>query len=424
MLKDQYDNSLSTTSSTARDHYVTGIDRFLGAEVGITDIFQAAISDDPNFALAHVGLARAHQMSADIPAAKATIARARDLTDGISERELSHIHALGLMIDGQIKLAIPAIRAHVEQYPRDVLVAQTLTGIFGLIGTSGLPGREAEQLAYTTTLARHYGDDWWFLGQHAFALCETGQIDRASAMVDRSLELNPRNANAAHIRAHAWYEAGDSDAGIKYLKDWLPDYGRDGILHGHLAWHIGLWALEQGDTLEMWDRIDQDVRPDVSQGLPLNVLTDYASILYRAELAGEHVSPERWKSVSNYAREYFPKPGFGFADMHAALAHAMSGDTEALETIIANPAGPAADLVRDYASAYRAIAAQNWAEATAHLTASMGDHARISGSRAQRDLLIHTLLGTLLKQGRDEEAKRLLALSRPVQAGTRPVQGL
>ena len=80
--------------------------------------------------------------------------------------------------------------------------------------------------------------------------------------------------------------------------------------------------------------------------------------------------------------------------------------------------------MREYASAFRAIAAQNWAQATAILFASMGDHARISGSRAQRDLLVHCLPGTLLKQGRDIEARHLLAIQRPAQAGTRPVVGL
>lgn len=424
MLKDRYDNAISTNSPTARDHYITAVDGILADGSGIAATFEAAIAADPNFCLAHVGLARALQGVMDISAARAVMAHARTLANGLSAREDSHVNALGLLIDGKIKQAIPAIREHVEQYPRDVLVAQPHTGIFGLIGTSGLPGREAEQLAYTTTLAPHYGDDWWFLGQHAFSLCEVGQLDRADAMVDKSLAGNPRNANSAHIRSHVHYEVGETQAGIEYLKNWLPDYDRSARLHGHIAWHIALWALEQGDTDEMWHRIDTQVQPGVSLGLPLNVLTDTASFLYRAELAGVDVPTERWKAISTYASEFFPKTGFCFADIHAALAHAMAGDTDALEKIIANPVGPAADLVREFSSAYRSIAEQNWAEATAHLTSYMGDHARISGSRAQRDLLVHTLLGTLLKQDRQDEARRLLALSRPAQAGTQPVVGL
>ena len=44
----------------------------------------------------------------------------------------------------------------------------------------------------------------------------------------------------------------------------------------------------------------------------------------------------------------------------------------------------------------------------------MADHARIGGSRAQRDLLELALLTALLRQGRAEEARHITALRRPV----------
>jgi hypothetical protein len=40
----------------------------------------------------------------------------------------------------------------VAEYPRDALITQTCASIFGLIGFSGKPGREAELLAYTASL--------------------------------------------------------------------------------------------------------------------------------------------------------------------------------------------------------------------------------------------------------------------------------
>ncbi len=413
-LCDRYGNALTTSSTTARDHYVQALDLLLAAEARPVEAFENCVAADPGFALGHAGLARARHMTGDAGGARKALARAQRLSDGLGPREAAHVEALSLLIASKPAAALQAIRAHLSQHPRDALLAQACTGVFGLIGFSGLPGREAEQLALTTTLLPHYGDDWWFLGQHAFAQCETGQIDPADATVERALALNPRNANAAHIRAHVWYEAGDSAAGTAYLEDWLPGYDRAGMLHGHLSWHAALWALGDGDTAGMWRRIDADIAPGVAQGLALNVLTDMASILYRAELAGEKVAPERWTQVSDYAQRFFAEPGLGFADVHAALAHAMAGRTEALEKIIKAPAGPAADLVGALARGFREIAAQHWENAAQHFTSAMADHARLGGSRAQRDMLEFALLSALLKLGRADEAQRILALRRPV----------
>ncbi len=101
MLQDRYENALSTTSTAARDHYVIGLDRILGAEPDIVAAFEAAVKADPGFALAHVGLARARQMAADVPGARKSVALARSLTGGISQREASHINVMGLLTGGR-----------------------------------------------------------------------------------------------------------------------------------------------------------------------------------------------------------------------------------------------------------------------------------------------------------------------------------
>ena len=47
----------------------------------------------------------------------------------------------------------------------------------------------------------------------------------------------------------------------------------------------------------------------------------------------------------------------------------------------------------------------------------MSDHARLGGSRAQRDLVEQSLLTCLMKQGKTEEARDIVALRRPLLAG-------
>ncbi len=429
MLQDRYGNSLSTHSTAARDAYVDGIDRFLAAQSGAEEAFEAAVAADPDFALGQIGLARIRQAMGQGHDVAGPAGRAATLSERLDGREAAHVNALGLLVSGQGPAAYKAIRAHLLDHPRDALVAQTCTGVFGLIGFSGQPGREAEQLAFTAALAPHYGEDWWFLCQHAFSQVEAGQTGPATATIERSMALNPRNAHGAHIRSHVYYEAGETEAGYGYITDWAKDYDKAGQLHCHIAWHIALWALEQGDVETMWRVYDADVAPQSGNGAgawgpPVNVLTDAAALLYRAGLAGVEVPAARWRAVSDYAARMFANPAIAFADVHAALAHAMAGNGEGVAKIVADAKGPAADIVRELAEAFAAMAAGDWAEAEAHLARTMSGHERIGGSRAQRDLVEYALLNALLKQGKADEARMLLSTRRPLKVASAAVKGL
>jgi len=196
------------------------------------------------------------------------------------------------------------------------------------------------------------------------------------------------------------------------------------LLHCHISWHVALWALERGELQEMWRIIDTDISPGAAIGPPLVMLCDTAAALYRASLMGVTIPSERWQTVCEYASKYFPNTGVAFGDVHAAIAFAMAGDGVALGRIISNAKGPAGDVVRDLAEAFGAIAQQNWTEAAMHLTKAMSDHARIGGSKAQRDLIEFAMAATLLKQGRAEEARRLLAIRRPVILPNNVVKGM
>ena len=160
VMRDRFDNLLTTSSATARDQYVAAVDLLLAGEARLPGAFEAAVAVDPGFALGFAGLARARQFSGDMAGARAAMAEARALSQGLTQREAGHVHAMGLLIDANPE-AYPAIRAHVDAHPRDALIAQTCSSVFGLIGFSGRPGREAEILAYTAALLPHYGEEWW-----------------------------------------------------------------------------------------------------------------------------------------------------------------------------------------------------------------------------------------------------------------------
>lgn len=423
-LDDRYGNPMTTTAPEARDRYIEGVDHILGASVGAADAFEAALQEDPGFALAHAGLARARMFAGDMAGAKDAITSAEGLTAAATPREAQHVKALSLLLSGQPAACADLVRRHVRDWPRDALVAQMCCNIFGLIGFSGRPGREAELFAYTEALLPHYGEDWWMLSMHALSLCEIGQVDASLEMMERALTLNPRNAHASHFKAHGQYEAGQTTEGLRFLKDWMQGYDPRGQLHGHLSWHAALWSLETGDIDGMWHAIDAHIAPGGALGLPINILTDTAALYHRADLAGHVVGADRWRALSDYAAQMFPNPGQSFADLHAALCHAMAGDGDRLAVLAEAQTGYAADLVRPMARAWGALARSDWQGALDDLTPVMSDHARLGGSRAQRDLLELTWVNILLKLGRTDEAKRSLATRRTVFAGGAPVAGL
>ena len=177
--------------------------------------------------MAHVALARTLQVQHRPAEAKASAERARELAEGLPHREQSHVNALATCVDGGSVAGLAAVKEHLAQYPRDAMVLSPCAGVFGLIGFSGRPGREAELLALLEPFAPRLRRRLVVPSALAFAQVEMGEIDRALATIERSLAVYPRNANGAHIRAHVYYEAGERPAGLAYLEDWWRDYPKD-----------------------------------------------------------------------------------------------------------------------------------------------------------------------------------------------------
>jgi hypothetical protein len=154
------------------------------------------------------------------------------------------------------------------------------------------------------------------------------------------------------------------------------------------------------------------------------VLTDTVAILCRAEIAGLSVDPQRWKAISDYAARFFPETGQSFANMHAAIGHAMAGEGDRLAHIAETAKGYAGDLVRPVARAWGEIACANWPAALDHLSEVMATTERLGGSRAQRDLVELAYVNVLMKLGLADEARRTLLSRRPILSKAPPVSGL
>ncbi|MEO8717465.1 MAG: tetratricopeptide repeat protein [Burkholderiales bacterium] len=389
---------LSSASAEARAAYLDGVDRLFAAKPLPEQSFERALIADPEFALARAGLARSLFLAARIPEAKAAASKAREQMAGLPERERSNVEIVLLTIEGASAKTYALGREHLQRHPGDAMVLAPFTGVFGLIGFSGRKGREQELRQLMESLAPHYGEQPWFLVQLAFSQVETGDTEVARKTIERAMELDPLSAHGAHVKAHVYYEAGEKEQGLKFLQQWIQGYAKEGLLHCHINWHIALWQLELGNPEAAMRAYLKGVHPGGAWGPPINVLSDSAAFLWRAELAGNRRDERLWREISAYGSKNFPAAGLAFADVHRALAYAATGDAPALENMLhelrdRQEAGKllAGPIVPHLVEAFDAFARKDFAKAVALIEPHMAEHERIGGSRAQRRLIDLTL---------------------------------
>jgi len=412
-LQDRYGNALGTQSTAARDAYLAGVDCLMAATPGMDTAFQKSVEADEGFALGHISLARAKQLLGRGHEAKEPLARAKELAGGASPREQSQIAIFEKILTGQGAAALEAIREHMKEWPRDAMALAPATSVFGLIGFSGQVGREVDQLALLEPFEKHYGDDWWYRTQLAFAQIELQKLDEGRRNIDAALDAYPRRAHAAHIRGHLFYELGEREAGLAFLKEWMKDYPREGLMHVHNNWHLALWSMETGRMEDAWRIYDAALSPAVAWGPQVNVATDCPAFLARAEMAGEPRQTARWRELADYATKWFGRPGLGFVDMHTLLAYAMAGDGAAIAKFMESLRGATADLLPSLARGFEAYAQGDWTHAIGEIEPLLATHERLGGSRAQRDLLEYIVTSAMVKAGRAGEARALIEKRRP-----------
>src|SRR5262245_38373794 len=121
MLEDRYGLPLSTVSA-ARDAYVEGTNLLLSAGPSPERAYERAIAEDPGFALAHAGRARALFLAARLPEAREAAREARVLALKLPPRERNNADVILLTIEGATPKAYALAREHLKDYPRDAMV--------------------------------------------------------------------------------------------------------------------------------------------------------------------------------------------------------------------------------------------------------------------------------------------------------------
>jgi hypothetical protein len=408
---------ITTVSAEAAHLYRDGVDLLLCAWPGAAEKFKQAVEADPDFALAYAALARIHAIRAEPAEARAAIARANDIAarNG-TPREQSHVTTLDLAVSGQGRKALESALSHADSWPRDVIILSLPLGAFGLFAFSGMADHDRARVELCDRHARHFdANDWWFLTYRGWSHAENGAVKLGRDLAERALELRRANANGVHALSHAMFEQGAGHDAEALITNWLPSYDRAGILHGHIAWHAALSALERDDSATALAIYDQYVQPSVSLGVPLNVMTDAVSLLWRVQAYGYGAPASRWEVVKAYSDAKFPAPGLSFADAHMGLLAAATGDRsgaasriDALTRLVEEGAVAAGAVVPAICRAALAFADEDYAGCVRILEPLASEVVRIGGSGAQREVIEDTLLLALLRSGQAARTRELL----------------
>ena len=295
---------------------------------------------------------------------------------------------------------------HHEANPTDV------NGLFlGLIGgaTAADANRKAEVEQRIVQTHMAVGDDPAVLGFRGMGLQERGELDASERFASLALELDPTGSVGAHPMAHVHFERGDHVRGAAWLDEWLPTTDPGGGYTAHLHWHHALHCLAMGDTDRVLSTYVDRLCGPTQTGLP-----DRSSMLWRLQLHGfvdgsEDPSDMDFAGIAPTSLGFIP---FTFAGAHVALGLATRGDAAGLRRFAATASrseAPGADaLVQSIALALADRIDGAVASAADRLLAVELQFPLLGGSHAQREVFEDTLIDTLIRAGRTEDASRRL----------------
>jgi tetratricopeptide (TPR) repeat protein len=407
MLSDRYGLPVSTSSPAALEAYDRGVRALLGFGADTAAAFGEAVAADPDFALAHAGLALALYLDERLDEVPPVIERARTLAAALPAREQRHVQALDLMVSGRVPESGTLIAEILAERPRELMLAQRLFFFHFW------QGRSADMLRLSSAIKDHHDGDSYVLGLHAFALEETGQFAEARRLAEQAIALNPRDAWAVHALAHVLYETGDNDRGVERLPPAIHPCTHLGYFRTHLVWHLALLHAAAG-------RYDRAAK--LFEGLfadtPLRVASDVhdaVSLAWRLDLFGRP-DPARWARLGPQARARAGLPLLLFHDVHVAMALAAAGEWTAAEQQLERLRQRAArgrnrtlaEVALPLVEGLHAFARGEHGTAADRLAPIRDRIVEIGGSHAQREVFHDTLLAAALRGDRPELAAGLL----------------
>lgn len=412
---DRYGLPISSASLKAIDHYAEGLDLTLAQNFGAEEEFVKALEADQGFAIAHAALGFHQFMRVAVPEAKASAATAVELSSGITPRERRNIQIISKFVNGENHQAIAAIIEHLKEFPRDALLLRLAQRLY-IQGCSVSGVLDYPPLFYKLMkdLEPEYGEDWAFMGQFAWANHEVGLMEEGLNLAERSLDLKPTNAVAAHSVGHVFFETNRNEEGAAFLGSWLDDYDRRAAYRVHLSWHQALFELAMGRYNQALAWYQTDIRPSVQEKKYAS-LADSASLIWRMHIYGDIVPRAPWEELIELAAPAAANPGPPFRDAHAALAFTAAGDDASfaklvcgLQVMADKGDSCAKEATLPLVMGVRAFGNGDYLEAARLMGPVHHQLTRIGGSHAQRQVFEDTLLEAYLRAEQFDQATALL----------------
>jgi tetratricopeptide (TPR) repeat protein len=255
------------------------------------------------------------------------------------------------------------------------------------------------------------------LGCHAFGLEETGDYAAAERAGREAVDCNSSDIWAAHAVAHVFEMTGRPHEGVAWVDSLQSNWAGCNNFAFHAFWHRCLFLIELGGLDRVLDLYDREVRPESTDDL-LDI-SNAVALLWRLEQAGVDVG-NRWEELADRAQGHLDDHLLVFGDVHYLMALAAAGRAGDAACMVESMERYAAESGETEA----AVAGEpGLALAQGLLAHRRGDYARaiealhpvrhtirrIGGSHAQRDLFEGMLIDSVLRAGRFDQAKALLA---------------
>lgn len=427
MAEDILGLTVTTDSSEAVEAWNAALFDFLEARLSLGQRLKDALEADPDFvpALCFRGYFLMQLSSVQtLPKVAEILVHAKKCAKGASERERMHVAALEHWHKGNAGKACGVWEEILDQWPQDLL-ALRLHHFTSFWRGDRAALREAPAAVLGRIDEKAPGRAF-VLGMVAFGLEESGDYARAETFGREAVERNENDLWALHAVAHVLEMQCRHSEGAKLLEQPFGTWSDRNPFKDHVWWHAALFALEMGDHARVLEVYDREVRADEG-GFYLDV-QNAASLLQRLELDGADAGA-RWEELADLAEGRIGDHVIPFTDAHFMLAligarrfDAARRYLASLKAFASSGKSDASRVTRDVtvplAEALLAYGEGRYGEAADGLYGLRRGLAPLGGSHAQQDVFHQTLIDAMMRSGRKDTARSLLAERRILRPGS------